>query len=101
MRSVDRDSLIAYFGSLKGPNTIAITDVQAVIDNWPDTFTAPVNQAGTVNIEEVWEDFFKRIVEWSEFLDEHTDAENDGRLREMLWELIARVLLVSRSGAQK
>ena len=48
-------------------------------------------------IEAVWEDFFARIVEWSEFLSEHTDDENDGYLRELLWELIARVLLVKSS----
>ena len=54
MTAVDRDSLVRYFGSLKGV-AIAITDVQAVIENWP-TFTAPVNQAETVKVEDVWED---------------------------------------------
>lgn len=95
MTAVDRDALVRYFGSLSG-SVIAITDVQAVIENWPETdhFAEVGKKVAASTIEDVWQDFFERIVEWSEFLDEHTDAENDGQLRELLWDLIARVLLV-------
>ncbi len=35
MRLGDLDALVAYFERLRGPNRIAITDVTAVVDNWP------------------------------------------------------------------
>jgi len=93
MRSVDRDALVAYFGTLNGPNTVAITDVQAVIENWP----APdhIADPGKMTIEDVWEDFNARLGELVEFAPEHTEEETASTIRELLWELIARVLLVA------
>jgi len=100
--ALERRALVRYFGSLKG-DAIAITDVQAVIDNWPTshdlpshdfTFTAPVNMAETVKIEDVWEDFYARFSELIDLACSDAEADVDSYLREMLWEFVARVLLV-------